>query len=75
MSPTHVRRNGEEPVRGSEATIEPTGLTVTRIRVRHGEVMLFDEQGRESVLITRGIYPGAGMCVELADHVETREGT
>lgn len=47
-------------------------LRVTEIRVRHGEVGLFDEQGRESVLIQRGTYPGAGMSVNIADHVETR---
>ena len=71
MSPIRVIYEDSRQEAASEAAFYPTGLTVSTIRVRHDEVSLFDEQGRESVLITRGTYPGAGMCVELGDHVET----
>jgi hypothetical protein len=72
MSPTYVTRyNGhDEPQRkqGSEETLS-LDLHVRSIRIRHGEVSLFDEKGRESVLIVRGTHPGAGISVDVAHHV------
>lgn len=53
-----------------EITVLST-LEVRRIVVRHAEVSLFDADGRESVLIQRPTHPGAGLSLDLADHVET----
>ena len=76
MSPSYVTEQDDEGhvrrERGSERTLPLVGLRVSTIRIRHGEVALFDEEGRESLLIQRGSYPGAGLSVDLADHVEIR---
>lgn len=71
--PTRVTRidgAGVETTKLGDEEVLKLDLHVSAIRIRHGEVSLFDEQGRESVLIARGSYPGAGMDVNLADHVK-----
>jgi hypothetical protein len=73
--PTYVTRSDGTREPADEATIElPGGLDVRSIRVRWGEVSLFDADGREAVLIARGTHPGAGFEVQVADHVRAGEG-
>lgn len=72
MSPLVDRSTGEE-VSDEGVTVEiPAGLFVRRVTVKHGEVSLFDAEGRESVLVQRPTHPGAGLSCNFGDHVETR---
>lgn len=59
--------NGVE--RDEIALALPDGLDVRRIVVRHAAVSFFDSEGRESVLVDRPTHPGAGLSVQIADHV------
>jgi hypothetical protein len=49
----------------------PNGLDVREVRIRFNEVVLVDAEGRESILVQRGSYPGAGLSADFGDHLET----
>ena len=46
-------------------------LPVASIALAHSVAVLYDADGREAIIITRGSYPGAGLSVEIAEHVKT----
>lgn len=67
--PTYDTRTGEP---AKQVVIEiPKGLEIRSIAVRHDEVSFVDALGREAVLVSRPTHPGAGLAVDLAEHVET----
>ena len=68
--PAYVSLPDGSRTESTETLVEiPAGLDVRSIRVSWAEVSLFDADGVESVLVTRGMFPGAGMHVSFADHV------
>lgn len=70
--PTYVTRSDGTREPASEAVVVlPNGLDVREVRVRFNEVVLVDAEGRESILVQRGSYPGAGFSVNFGDHLET----
>lgn len=72
--PTHVTRSDGTREEADEVYVRlPEGLDVRTIVVAHGSVSFYDAEDRESLLIQRGSYPGAGMDVNFADHVKIVE--
>jgi hypothetical protein len=71
--PTFITLPDGTRVEGDEVNaLLPAGVEVRRIRMRHGEVAFFDGQDRESILVQRGDYPGAGLATDFGDHVEVQ---
>lgn len=74
MMPTYVTRGDGSREEAEEVYFElPYGLDVRTVVVSHGAVSFYDAENRESVLVQHGTYPGAGMDLGFADHVETKE--
>lgn len=74
MSPSYVTRidrdgNVTREQRSEDTVQFGTYLRVSEIRITPGTVVFYDHLGNESVVIERGTYPGAGLSVELAEHL------
>ncbi|HEY2201929.1 MAG TPA: hypothetical protein VGH56_08570 [Solirubrobacteraceae bacterium] len=57
----------------SVGVVIPDGVTIVRIEVRHAQISFYDAEGREALLVQRHEYPGAGLALQLADHVKVAE--
>jgi hypothetical protein len=69
--PTYVKRSDGTSEPATEAVvILPDGLDVRQVVVRWNEVVILDADGQESILIQRGVYPGAGFSADFGDHVQ-----
>jgi hypothetical protein len=67
-----LRDQDGSPTNSVEVAI-PEGVTITHIVVRHEEVRFYDDDGREALLVQRHHYPGAGLALQMADHVKVAE--
>jgi hypothetical protein len=64
-----LRDQDGSPTNSVEVEI-PDGVTIVRVVVRHDEISFYDTLGREALLAQRHHYPGAGLALQLADHVK-----
>jgi hypothetical protein len=46
-------------------------LQVSKVVVKHDAVIIYDAAGKEALEITHPSYPGAGLALDIADHVAT----
>lgn len=50
-------------------------VDVRRIVVEHDLITMYDDEGRETLMVDHPSHPGAGLGLEIAEHAEFTEAT
>lgn len=50
-----------------------SGVEIRSAVAKHDEILLIDGEGRLALRIDHPSYPGAGLSLEIADHVRTAD--